>query len=164
MASAIQAPLPSSWPSSIWGTQRMRWLDASLTRWTWVWASSRSGWWTGKPGVLQSMWSQRGGHNRATELNSWLCGAAPFSHGAAQGSWFPQLPWEMGPESPSLGHHWPPPLSAHTCPLIHLFFPGKTSWSTILTPCLGVHCWRIYPKTENLTSTSLQPSLTRDYF
>ena len=34
---------------------------ASLTRWTWVWASSRSWWWTGKPGVLQSMGSQRAG-------------------------------------------------------------------------------------------------------
>ena len=28
---------------------------ASLTQWTWVWASFRSWWWTGKPGVLQSM-------------------------------------------------------------------------------------------------------------
>ena len=27
---------------------------ASLTQWTWVWVSSRSWWWTGKPGVLQS--------------------------------------------------------------------------------------------------------------
>ena len=32
---------------------------ASLTRWTWAWASSRSWWWTGKPGVLQSMRLQR---------------------------------------------------------------------------------------------------------
>ena len=30
----------------------------SLTRWTWVWASSRCWWWTGKPGMLQSMESQ----------------------------------------------------------------------------------------------------------
>ena len=29
------------------------------TRWTWVWASSGSWWWTGKTGVLQSMGSQR---------------------------------------------------------------------------------------------------------
>ena len=36
---------------------------ASLTRWTWVWESSRSWWWTGKPGVLQSMGSQRVRHN-----------------------------------------------------------------------------------------------------
>ena len=32
---------------------------ASLTGWTWVWASSGSWWWTGKPGVLQSMGSQK---------------------------------------------------------------------------------------------------------
>ena len=42
---------------------------ASLTWWTWVWASSRSWWWTGKPGVLQSMGSQRVGHDWVTELN-----------------------------------------------------------------------------------------------
>ena len=34
---------------------------ASLTQWTWVWASSRSWWWTGKPDVLQSMGSHRVG-------------------------------------------------------------------------------------------------------
>ena len=42
---------------------------ASLTWWTWVWVSSGSWWWTGKPGVLQSMGSQRVGHNWATELD-----------------------------------------------------------------------------------------------
>ena len=42
---------------------------ASPTQWTWVWVSSRSWWWTGKPGILQSMGSQRVGHNWATELN-----------------------------------------------------------------------------------------------
>ena len=32
---------------------------ASPTQWIWVWASSGSWWWTGKPGVLQSMgWKQ----------------------------------------------------------------------------------------------------------
>ena len=41
---------------------------ASLSRWTWVWASSRSWWWTGRPGVLQSMRLQRVSHNWATEL------------------------------------------------------------------------------------------------
>ena len=35
---------------------------ASLTWWTWVWVSSRSWWWTGKPGMLQSMGSQGMGH------------------------------------------------------------------------------------------------------
>ena len=41
---------------------------ASLTRWTWVWVDSGSWWWTGRPGVLQFMGSQRVGHNWATEL------------------------------------------------------------------------------------------------
>ena len=42
---------------------------ASLTRWTWIWVNSRSWWWTGKPGVLQFVGSQRVGHDWATELN-----------------------------------------------------------------------------------------------
>ena len=46
---------------------------ASLTQWTWVWASSRSWWWTGKPGVLHSMGFQRVRHNWVTELNWYLC-------------------------------------------------------------------------------------------
>ena len=42
---------------------------ASLTQWTWVWVDSRSLWWTGRPGMLQFMGSQRVGHDWATELN-----------------------------------------------------------------------------------------------
>ena len=42
---------------------------ASATQWTWVWVHSGSWWWTGRPGVLQSMGSQRVGHDWATELN-----------------------------------------------------------------------------------------------
>ena len=41
----------------------------SPTRWTWVWVNSGSWWWTGRPGVLQSMGLQRVGHDWATELN-----------------------------------------------------------------------------------------------
>ena len=42
---------------------------ASPTQWTWVWVNSRSWWWTGRPGVLWFMGSQRVGHDWATELN-----------------------------------------------------------------------------------------------
>ena len=42
---------------------------ASPTGWTWVRASSRNWWWTGKPGMLQSMGWQRVRHNCAIELN-----------------------------------------------------------------------------------------------
>ena len=50
---------------------------ASLTQWTWVWVNSRSWWWTGRPGMLQSMGSQRVGHDSDwTELTVWLWQAA----------------------------------------------------------------------------------------
>ena len=45
---------------------------ASPTQWTWVWVNSWSWWWTGRPGVLQSMGSQRVRHDWATELNYWF--------------------------------------------------------------------------------------------
>ena len=44
---------------------------ASLTRWMWVWVDFGSWWWTGRPGVLQFMGSQRVGHDWVTELN-WI--------------------------------------------------------------------------------------------
>ena len=39
---------------------------ASLTQWTWVWVNTGSWWWTGRPGVLQSLGLQR------VELTEWL--------------------------------------------------------------------------------------------
>ena len=36
---------------------------ASPTQWTWVWVNSRSWWWTGRPGMLQTIGLQRVGHN-----------------------------------------------------------------------------------------------------
>ena len=59
------------------GRQRLRWLDgkdgwmASPTWWTWVWVNFGSWCWTGRPGVLQFMGSQRVGHDWATELD-WM--------------------------------------------------------------------------------------------
>ena len=42
---------------------------ASSSQWTWVWVNSGSWWWTGRPGMLQLMASQRVGHDWVTELN-----------------------------------------------------------------------------------------------
>ena len=47
--------------------QRMRWLNGITDWWIWVWVNSGSRWWTGRPGVLQSMGSQRVRHNWVTE-------------------------------------------------------------------------------------------------
>ena len=44
---------------------------ASLTQWSWVWVNSGSWGWTGRPGILWFMGSQRVGHNWVTELN-WI--------------------------------------------------------------------------------------------
>ena len=44
---------------------------ASPTQWTWIWINSRSWWWTGRPGVLHSLESQRVGNDWANELN-WI--------------------------------------------------------------------------------------------
>ena len=56
------------WDDKGWGSSM-----ASLTQWTWVWASSGSWWWTGRPGVLQSMGSQKVGHHWATGLTELSC-------------------------------------------------------------------------------------------
>ena len=77
---------------------------ALLTRWTWVWVSSASWWWTGEPGVLQSMGSQRVRHDWETELN-WLsshvlslCVCVCFSCSAM--SDFFVIPWTVVHQGP----------------------------------------------------------------
>ena len=60
---------------------------ASLTQWTWVWVGSRSWWWTGKPGMLQPMRSQRVRHDWVTEINiiEWFTSSNNF---LMNSSWF----------------------------------------------------------------------------
>ena len=52
---------------------------ASPTQWTWVSVNSGSWWWTGRPGVLWFMGSQRVGHDWVTELNWYGCNEIPGS-------------------------------------------------------------------------------------
>ena len=44
------------------------WMISPI-QWTWVWVNSGSWWWTGRPGVLRFMRSQRVGHDWVTQLN-----------------------------------------------------------------------------------------------
>ena len=55
------------------GRQRMRWMDDITDSMDMSLVNSGSWWWTGRPGVLQFMGSQRVGHNWATELNWTEC-------------------------------------------------------------------------------------------
>ena len=57
-----------------WQEKGTRTTEDEMVGWNhqfngWVWASSWSWWWTGRPGMLQSMGSQRVRHDWATELN-----------------------------------------------------------------------------------------------
>ena len=62
------------------GWERMRCWMTSPTQWTCIWVNSGSWWWTGRPGVLQSMGSQKDGHDWATELTDWFCITKSLPH------------------------------------------------------------------------------------
>ena len=84
-----EAEAPILWPPDekswliwkVWCWERLRargegddrgwdgWM-VSPTQWTWIWVDCGSWWWTGSPGVLRFMGSQRVRHDWATELNS----------------------------------------------------------------------------------------------
>ena len=68
---------------------------ASPIQWTWVWVSSRSWGWKGKPGVLKSMGSKRVGHDWASELNWLIVQAEP--------GWAPSVKW-AGPKWEALSN------------------------------------------------------------
>ena len=71
---------PTNWKRP-WWWERLRgggeegdrgwdsWM-ASLTQWTWFWANSGRKWRRGKPGMLQSMWSQRIGQDLVAETTA----------------------------------------------------------------------------------------------
>ena len=82
---------------------------ASPTQWTWVWTRSRSWWWTGRPGMLQLMGSQRVGHDWAIELN-WTGGQRVKNLPAMQETWVQSLGWE-DPLEKSMATH----SSIHSC-------------------------------------------------
>ena len=71
------------------------------SQWTWVWVNSGNWWWTGRPGVLPFMGSQRVRHDWVTELN-WTelkCGRA----GRAPGQKYPVVSYFT--RWNSSGHH-----------------------------------------------------------
>ena len=67
-----------------WGQEEKGATEDEMAGWhhrlngQWVWVNSQSWWWTGRPGVLRFMGSQRVGHEWATELN-WIISIAIIS-------------------------------------------------------------------------------------
>ena len=64
---------------------------ASLTQWTWVWVNSESWWWTGRPGMLQFMGSQRVGHDWVTELSKEISYKMICENGKISWSWVTEI-------------------------------------------------------------------------
>ena len=98
------------------GRQRMRWLDGITNSMEWVWVSSGSWWWTGRPGVLRFMGSQRVGHDWMTEMD--YLGSNPVSLFALKsGRW---LLFASNPRTPAPTYHPITVLGA----LIHIWKSG----------------------------------------
>ena len=76
---------------------------ASLTRWTWVSVNSGSWWWTGRPGMLRFMWSQRVGHNWATDLIWTVARQASLSMGFSRQEYWSGLPFPSPGDLPNPG-------------------------------------------------------------
>ena len=94
----------------------MRWLDGIANSMGISWVNSGSWWWTGRPGVLQSMGSQRVRHDWAAELN-WT------------------VTQEMDRTCPRLTPLCYPSLSSHTRSLAPPPLSPSTCWPS-LTPSL----------------------------
>ena len=104
----------------------------SPTRWAWVWASSKRWWWTRKPGTLQSMGSQRVGHDWVTEQ--------PSAFPVAKSCTVLCNPWTVARQTPLLMGF----LRKEYWSGLTFSFPGNLlhqGW----TPCLlhqqVLYCW-----------------------
>ena len=136
---------------------------ASPTQWTWVWVNSGSWWWTGRPGMLQFIGSQRVRHDWATELNwtrmvmtfpprskrlliSWLQSPSavilepPQIKSATVSIVFPSICYEvMGPDAMIFIFSmlsFKPTFSLSSCTLIkRLFIYSSVQFSSVAQSC-----------------------------
>jgi len=99
---------------------------APLTWWTWVWVNSGSWWWTGSPGVLRFMGSQRVRHDWATEPN-----------------WTESFLWLSSTPlcvcvcvCVNLFHDW---VVLHCIYVPYILYPFLCQWTFSLLPCLGCY-------------------------
>ena len=115
------------------GQERKRWLNGITSWMDMSWASSSSWWWTGKPGVLQSVGSQRVRHDWATELILILIEVLIFLKKRACsliGWWL--LPVTNRTGSKSIAHREPLHYLATKGPTPHGQFSGDSSFSGFL--------------------------------
>ena len=146
------------------GWQRMRQLDSITDSMTWIWAEFRKTVKTRKPGVLQSMGSQRVGHDWETELTDWL-----FQDSSVQANGF--FTTASSPKIHKLfcGTHqqftlWNslslppqnPPLAASTNPRLLFCFLFVLLLSHLESPYMTL-CEKCESVSHSVVSDSLQP-------
>ena len=127
--------------------------DVIGINWKWLWVDSGSWWWTGRPGVLWFMGSQRIGHNWATELN-WTEELVN-----AKGS----LGWVRHSPAPQRSWHEPHQLATPGNPCFLLWGSSSTYPAILPSPCQAHLAkpwpWRRYfPSGGELKHASLQAS------
>ena len=122
---------------------------ASLTQWTWVGASSGSWWWTGRPGMLQSMrsksWAQLSNWTTATLQiwEQWFTLWPHFSHISKKSCWyfilfsislFVRIGWRLIISSAGLGTG-SPPLTVKSFKFT-FFSPWQITCPKTMTMCM----------------------------
>ena len=105
---------------------------ASLTQWTWVWASSERWWRTGKSGVLQSMGSQRVGHDWRGLACTHAYFLSKFSRSVVSDSLWPHGLQHARPPCPSST----PGVYSNSCPLSQWCHLTISSSVVPLSSCL----------------------------
>ena len=117
---------------------------ASPSRWTWVWTSSGSWWWTGKPGVLQSMGSQRVRHDWATFKYVFYPNSISqfqFSHSVVSNSLQPHGLQHARSPCPSST----PGVYPNSCPLSQWCHPTISSRRPLLLPSSIFPSIKVFP-------------------
>ena len=106
---------------------------ASPTQCTWVWANCGSRWWTGRPGALQSMGSQRVKHDWATEQFLAVLGLGCYA-----GDCLAEVCGLVTEPASLIGEHKVRSRRArvYTCSVAHAIFLGRGSNLSPL-PCKG---------------------------
>ena len=123
----------------------------SLTQWTWIWVNSRSWWWTGRPGVLQSS-------------------SVQFSHSVVSNCLRPYEPQHTRPPCPSPT----PGVYSNSCPLSWWCHPTILSSVVPFSSHLqSFPAWGSFPMSQLFTSggqsigisasTSVLPMNTQDW-
>ena len=128
------------------------WWMASPTQWTWVWVNSWSWWWTGRPGVLQSMESQRVGHDWARELN-WTVGWIKWVQsyrGMLEVRYFSDVFWVVDVKNIFLYTKWLTVKLCYRCKIPQVFNTGSWFQKRLhanyisLFFCLKSHCHNLW--------------------